>query len=148
MKHFIISATILLLIISSCESKLFLAEKSISQIEKISLSEQTRGTNRFFTLSHGKLEASLNGTSRTNELSPSDWSIILNDVEKVNIEEISKLDVQSTKRYSDAALASIITITKNETEYQSPVFDSGNPPLELKKLYNEIQRIIDTKKSK
>lgn len=125
-----------------------MSEKSISKIEKISLSEQTRGTNRVFTLSNGKLESSLNGNSNIKELSPSDWSKIIEHAGKIKLEEISKLEAPTTKRYSDAALASVITITENKADYKSSDFDSGNPPLELKNLYNEIRRIIETKKSK
>lgn len=148
MKNFVITATTLLLTISSCKTKSILSEKSISKIETISLSEQTRGTNRVFTLSNGKLESSLNGNRTIKELPPNDWSKILEYTEEINTDDISKLESPSTKRYSDAALASHITITKNGSDYQSSTFDSGNPPLELRNLYNEIQRIIETKKSK
>lgn len=148
MKNFIITATTLLLTISSCKTKSILSKKSISKIETISLSEQTRGTNRVFTLSNGKLESSLNGNRTIKELPPNDWSKILEYTEEINTDDISKLESPSTKRYSDAALASHITITKNGSDYQSSTFDSGNPPLELRNLYNEIQRIIETKKSK
>lgn len=148
MKNFIITATTLLLTISSCKTKSILSEKSISKIETISLSEQTRGTNRVFTLSNGKLESSINGNINSQELPQNDWSKIVEYTEEINAEDISKLESPSTKRYSDAALASHITITKNGLDYQSSTFDSGNPPLELKNLYNEIQRIIETKKSK
>lgn len=148
MKYFIITATILLLTISSCKSKTVFSEKSISKVEKISLSERTRGTNRIFTLSNGKLESSINGIISNKEISQNDWSKTTDFADKIKLEEISKLEAPSTKRYSDAALASVITITKNETEYQSSAFDSGNPPAELKSLYDEIQKLIETKKSK
>lgn len=148
MKYFIITATISLLTISSCKSKAIFSEKSISKVEKISLSERTRGTNRIFTLSNGKLESSINGIINNKEISQNDWSKTTDLADKIKLEEISKLEAPSTKRYSDAALASVITITKNETEYQSSAFDSGNPPAELKSLYDEIQKLIETKKSK
>ncbi|MBW3523017.1 hypothetical protein [Chryseobacterium sp. NKUCC03_KSP] len=148
MKHFIITATISLVMISSCKSRSILSEKSISKIEKISLSERTRGTIRDFTLSNGKLESSINGNIDSQELSQNDWSKIVEYTEEINAEGISKLGSPSTKRYSDAALASHITITKNGTDHQSSTFDSGNPPAELKDLYNEVQRIIKTKKSR
>lgn len=148
MKYFITTATISLIIISSCRPKAVFSEKSISKIEKISLFERTRGTNRIFTLSNGKLESSINGIINNKEISQNDWSKTTDFVDKIKLEEISKLEAPSTKRYSDAALASVITITKNKTEYQSSAFDSGNPPAELKILYDEIQKLIETKKSK
>lgn len=147
MKNFIVTATISLLTISSCQSKSILSKKSTFKIEKLSLSERTRGTNRIFTLSNEKLESNINGNINTQEISENDWSKIVKYTEQINAENISKLEAPTTKRFSDAALASHITITKNGTDYQSSTFDSGNPPLELKNLYTEIQRIIKTKKS-
>ena len=148
MRYIIIMTSMILFIISSCKSKTIFSEKSVSKAEKISLSERTRGTNRTFTLSNGKLESSINGSIDNQEISQNDWSKTTDFADKIKLEEISKLEAPSTKRYSDAALASHITITKNGTDYQSSTFDSGNPPAELKNLYNEILRIVKAKKSK
>ncbi|WP_131431015.1 hypothetical protein [Chryseobacterium formosense] len=116
--------------------------------EKISLTERTRGTNRIFILTNGKLETALNGNSKTEEITQDNWAKISEAAEKINLEGISKLESPSTKRYSDAAFASSITITKNGTDYQSSEFDAGNPPIELKNLYDEMKKVIETKKSK
>lgn len=148
MRYIIIITSMVLFIISSCKTNMASHEKTIFKTEKVSLSERTRGTIRDFTLSNGKLVSSINGNINTQEISQNDWSKILEYTEQINVENISKLEAPTTKRFSDAALASHITITKNGTDYQSSTFDSGNPPLELKNLYTEIQRIIKTKKSK
>lgn len=148
MRYIITMTSIILFIISSCKTNTASHEKTIFKTEKISLSERTRGTIRDFTLSNGKMVSSINGNITTQEISQNDWSKIVEYTEEINVEGISKLEALSTKRFSDAALASHITITKNGIDYQSSTFDSGNPPLELKNLYNEIQRIIETKKSK
>lgn len=145
MKFFITS--FLVLIIMSCTTKNSV-EKSSSQINKISLTERTRGTNRIFTIENGKLENSTNGNITSQTLTENEWLKILKMAEKIDTESISKLTAPSTKRYSDAALATTIIIYKNGNEYQSSSFDSGNPPTELKDLYTEIQRIIETKKSR
>ncbi len=148
MRYIIIITSMILFIISSCKTNIVSHKKTILKIEKVSLSERTRGTIRDFTLSDRKLVSSINGNINSQEISQNDWSKILEYIEEINAENISKLEAPTTKRFSDAALASNITITKNGTDYQSSTFDSGNPPLELKKLYDEIQRIIKTKKSK
>lgn len=148
MRYIIIITSMVLFIISSCKTNMASHEKTIFKTEKISLSERTRGTIRDFTLSNEKLESIINGNINTQEISENDWSKIVEYTEQINVENISKLEAPTTKRFSDAALASHITITKNGTDYQSSTFDSGNPPLELKNLYTEIQRIIKTEKSK
>lgn len=148
MRYIIIITSMVLFIISSCKTNTASHKKTIFKTEKISLSERTRGTIRDFTLSNGKMISSINGNITTQEISQNDWSKILQYTEEINVEGISKLEALSTKRFSDAALASHITITKNGIDYQSSTFDSGNPPAELKDLYNEVQRIIKTKKSR
>ncbi|WP_139422042.1 hypothetical protein [Chryseobacterium mulctrae] len=148
MRYIIIITSMILFIISSCKTNITSNEKTILKIEKVSLSERTRGTIRDITLSNGKLIYSINGNINSQEIPQNDWSKIVEYVEEINTEGISKLEAPTTKRFSDAALASHITITKNGSDYQSSTFDSGNPPLELKKLYDEIQRIIQTKKSR
>lgn len=145
MKLFITS--FITLIIMSCTTKNSV-EKSRSQISKISLTERTRGTNRIFTIENGKLENSTNGNITSKQLTENDWLKISTLAEKIDIENISKLIAPSTNRYSDAALASTVIIYKDGNEYQSSGFDSGNPPVELKDLYTEIQRVIETKKSR
>lgn len=148
MRYIIIITSIILFTISSCKTNVISHEKTILKIEKISLSERTRGTIRDFTLSNGKLVSSINGNINTQEISQNDWSKIVEYTEQINAENISKLEAPTTKRFSDAALASHITITKNGIDYQSSTFDSGNPPLELKNLYDEIKKLIGTKKSR
>lgn len=145
MKLFITS--FITLIIMSCTTKNSM-EKSTSQISKISLTERTRGTNRIFTIENGKLENSTNGNITSKQLTENDWLKISTLAEKIDTENISKLVAPSTNRYSDAALASTVIIYKDGNEYQSSGFDSGNPPTELKDLYTEIQRVIETKKSR
>lgn len=148
MKYFTIFLLITSTVLLNCKSKNTFTDKSSTETEKISLSERTRGINRVFIFTNGKLETSLNGSSTMKEITQEDWLKISESIEKINLEEISKLESPSTKRYSDAAFASSIGITKNGTEYQSSEFDAGNPPTELKNLYNEIRKVIETKKSK
>lgn len=122
--------------------------KPVGKFEKIELKEQTRGTNRIITFNSKSLITSLNGNITSKQLTENDWLKISTLAEKIDTENISKLIAPSTNRYSDAALASTVIIYKDGNEYQSSGFDSGNPPAELKDLYTEIQRVIETKKSR
>ena len=131
----------------SCTTKKSMENKG-SHINKIALTERTRGTNRIFTIQNGKLENSTNGNMTSQSLTENEWLKISQLAEKIDTENISKLTAPTTKRYSDAALASTVIIYKDGKEYSSSGFDSGNPPTELKDLYTEIQRVIETKKSR
>ncbi len=116
------------------------------KIEKIQLTERTRGFSKslLFT-SSGK-------TINTNEevvnatMSPSEWSTVTKLAETIDLSKISGLQSPTNGRNSDRALASTIIITSNGTEYTSATFDSGFPPKELQALYNAIIASDKTKK--
>ncbi|WP_126651452.1 hypothetical protein [Chryseobacterium aureum] len=116
------------------------------KIEKIQLTERTRGFSKslLFT-SSGK-------TINTNEevvnatMSPSEWSTVTKLAETIDLSKISGLQSPTNGRNSDRALASTIIITSNGTEYTSATFDSGFPPKELQALYNVIIASDKTKK--
>ncbi|MBD8083816.1 hypothetical protein [Chryseobacterium caseinilyticum] len=117
-------------------------------VQRISLSEQTRGTNRLFTITPTKTETDLNGNLTSKSLSPDSWKVISDKIAQINLEEIQSYKSPTTKRYSDAALASVIIIEKDGKTYSSADFDSGNPPQQLADVYNEIKNTVGTKKGK
>ncbi|WP_312078774.1 hypothetical protein [Chryseobacterium sp.] len=141
-----------LMIITSCNAnKTITSEAETISANKISfsqvsLSEKTRGINRKLTIRQNVLEINNNGQSASSELSSDDVRMISNTIDEVNIDKIGTYPSPTTKRYSDAALYSVISIEKNGKTYTSSDFDSGNPPQELKELYDNLQRLITIKK--
>ena len=119
-----------------------------TEVESVSLSESTRGTQRIYTLTKDKLEISLNGIISNETLTKDEWSTIMNKIDQIKIESLSTYEAPTSKRFSDAAFTSVLNIKKNGENFESLGFDSGNPPGELKELYNELKNIIDKKKSK
>jgi len=148
MRYLIILTSLLICCISSCRSKKISDSKTNSKIEKISLSERTRGTFSTYTFSNGKLETSLNGKNSLEQMAENSWLKISAAAEEISLESISTFEAPSTKNYSDAALASTITIYRDGKEFHSNTFDSGNPPAELRSLYDEIKNLTGTKKSR
>ena len=118
------------------------------KIDKIELTEQTRGTNRKFTLTPNNLKTSVNNNITDSKITSSEWAAILHENNKLDLSKISTYQSTTTGRFSDRALSSKIIISSEEDLYQSSTFDSGNPPAELKSLYDEIQKLIATKKSR
>ncbi|WP_262149305.1 hypothetical protein [Chryseobacterium foetidum] len=115
-------------------------------IQSISLSESTRGTQRLFTITPGKVETNKNGAVESKILSDLEWKSVSEQTAELNLAEISTYPSPTTKRYSDAAMASVITIEKDGKTYSSAEFDSGNPPQQLRDLYMSIQNAVGMKK--
>ncbi|MEY8761224.1 hypothetical protein [Chryseobacterium tongliaoense] len=109
------------------------------KIEKIELTEQTRGTNRKITFVPGSVTTSLNGNSTTSELSTASWENIAKEAELIDLDKIASYESPTTGRFSDSALASSIIITSNGKEYTSAGFDAGIPPKELEALYQSLR---------
>lgn len=105
------------------------------QIEKIELSEETRGTHRIFTITPTSKTTSVNGTSTTAVMSSTEWENIIKQVQEIDLAKISSLESPTTNRFSDRALSSSILIVTPEKRYQSSQFDAGIPPKELENLY-------------
>lgn len=153
MKNCIIFASALFLAVS-CSTNKEVGDKTNNDktvvgkalIQSISLSESTRGTQRVFTITPGKIETTKNGVLASSILSDSEWKTLSEQTAKLNLDEISTYPSPTTKRYSDAAMASVITIEKDGKTYSSAEFDSGNPPQQLRDLYMSIQNAVGMKK--
>lgn len=149
MKILIASINIILILSSiHCQnqSKNVSIEKNVNvnaqqaKIEKIELTEQTRGFHTIITLTPKSKITSLNGEETNKPMSSSDWERISKQAASIDLSKISTLEAPTTGRHSDQAMIVNLIITSNGTTYTSASFDSGNPPKELKPLYDEFQR--------
>lgn len=119
-----------------------------SKIEKIQLTEQTRGSNTIITYTPASKVSSYNGEESNSPMSASEWGKITKQAEAIDLSKISTLQSPTTDRYTDRALIATIIITSNGTTYTSASFDSGKPPKELEELYNSIQPLKKVQKRK
>lgn len=146
MKALIISINIILVLSSiHCQnqSKNGSIEKVVNEqqtkIEKIQLTEQTRGFHTTITITPKSKTTSFNGEENTSALSSSEWENISQQAARIDLSKISTLPSPSTGRHSDQAMIANMIITSNGTTYTSANFDSGNPPKELEALYQKIR---------
>lgn len=110
-----------------------------AKIEKIELTERTRGFHTIITLTPQSKTTSFNGEENKSSLSSSEWEGISQQAAAIDLSKISTLQAPTTGRYSDQAMIANLMITSNGTTYTSSDFDSGNPPKELEALYQKIQ---------
>lgn len=109
-----------------------------SRIEKIEITEQTRGTNRLISFTPGSKTTSVNGTVSVDVLSAAAWENIVKQAELIDLDKIASLKSPSEGRFGDRAFASTILVTSGGKTYESSTFDSGVPPKELESLYREL----------
>lgn len=82
----------------------------------------------------------------TLPLSKSDWNSVLQSLEKVNLDQLDKLEAPSKKHQFDGAPLANLKIIKGDKTYQSVTFDHGNPPVEIKEVVEKMLAESDFKK--
>tara|TARA_R110002126_G_scaffold53122_3_gene143990 strand:- start:143 stop:586 length:444 start_codon:yes stop_codon:yes gene_type:complete len=79
------------------------------------------------------------------KISDTDWKILIDLFQEVNLDEIKDLKSPTEKRLYDGAAIANIKITYKGISYESPSFDHGFPPFEIKKLVNKINSFAKQK---
>jgi len=78
------------------------------------------------------------GESVSSSLTDVQWNALINEFQKVNLEDIPSLKAPTQKRFHDgAAMANLKIIYKGKT-YESQTFDNGFPPEKIKNLVNKV----------
>ena len=108
-------------------------------LEKIELTEQTRGTNIIYIFTPKEKITSVNGNQSSLPMNISEWENINKEISQIELSAIKDFESPTTKRYSDAALSSTIIITANNQQYNSASFDAGFPNQKLKPLYDLLK---------
>jgi hypothetical protein len=84
--------------------------------------------------------------SSTLKLNNKQWNKILELVDEIKLKNLSSLKAPSEKRKFDGAAHSKLKVLYKDDLYESPSFDHGNPPLEIKGLVNYIIELSQSAK--
>jgi len=79
-------------------------------------------------------------------LSKTDWNSILGLLSKVEIAKIPDLKAPSEARFYDGAMMANLKVIYKDKTYETPTFDHGNPPAEIKDLVNKILEVSNPDK--
>ncbi|MDR6844981.1 hypothetical protein [Flavobacterium granuli] len=78
------------------------------------------------------------GKPVSNSLTDAELNALINEFQKVNLEEIPSLKAPTEKRFHDGAAMADLKITYKGKTYESQTFDNGYPPEKIKNLVNTI----------
>ena len=76
------------------------------------------------------------------KISNADWKTLIKLFNEVDLEEIKDLKAPTEKRLYDGAAIANLKITYKGVIYETPSFDHGFPPLEIKKLVTKINSFV------
>lgn len=143
---FIFAALFLTTLIVSCESTKSTQNVSKNMIEKIKIEKITRGSNSELVVTKDEILNSgtqLGGATDASKgaTSSKDWNKINSLVSKLDLTQIDQWEGPTQARFYDGARATTIIIEANGQTYNSQSFDEGEPPAELKELYNYLESL-------
>lgn len=110
-------------------------------IQKIKLTEFTRGFQKEIILSEKNIDIVQNSETKHKKVTDIQWGKIQKIVQNISLEKHSTYVPPSSKRASDGALHTVLEIQTKEKTYQSQTFDNDNPPKELRALVEALSKL-------
>ncbi len=128
--------------------------KDAGSNQLLSLEMETTGMGGMqqFTASNAKMtEKTVNRSESSQEVtksvSKSDlsqyWNKITGLVSDLNLDNFENLESPTQERLFDGARATVITLHFKDKTVTSAAFDEGNPPAELKALYDYLVSVVN-----
>ncbi len=74
-------------------------------------------------------------------LSDADWKALVEEFQKLKLQELSTYEAPTKKRLYDGAPHADLKITYHDSVYQSQTFDHGAPPIQIQKLVEKINQL-------
>jgi hypothetical protein len=76
------------------------------------------------------------------KISDADWKTLIKIFDDITLEELKDLKSPTEKRFYDGAAIANLKITYKDVTYETPSFDHGFPPYEVKKLVTKINSFV------
>lgn len=107
----------------------------------IEYSAMTRGSNKKVVVKHDTVATEEFGRKKTSQvtvITKEDWKMLMNELEKVNLDDMENLKAPTDKRLYDGALIATLTVIYKDKTYRSNSFDHGHPPAEIAPVVNKV----------
>lgn len=75
------------------------------------------------------------------KVSDSDWSLLIVEVKKIDLDNLQNLVAPTEKRFYDGAAIANLKITYKSKIYETKSFDHGIPPLEIQKVVEMVNAL-------
>lgn len=139
--------SVVLFVLGSCNSQKNAIGTSIEMKDiEIQYEANTRGFYQKLVLKNTTISSTKDRKSIENtivqKVSQVDWNVIMQEINKVDFENLPNLKAPTEKRFYDgAAIANLKIIYKGKT-YQTSDFDHGFPPMEIKRVVEIVNLLF------
>lgn len=131
----------------ACESSKSTQNNS-EVISKITLEKSTLGSHFVSEITEGSIQTShteRNGSvrSKSTDLTSKQWKELNLLISKLDLTELDRWEGPTQARFYDGAMATTIIIESGGESFNSQSFDEGEPPAELKELYDYLESLVN-----
>jgi hypothetical protein len=139
--------SVLLFVLGSCNSLKNAVGTSVEMKDiEIQYEANTRGFYNKLILKNATISSTNDRDGKENpivqKVSEVDWNALIQELNKVDLENLSNLKVPTEKRFYDGAAIANLKITYKGKIYQSSDFDHGFPPMQIKRVVEMINLLF------
>ena len=109
---------------------------------KVEYTAQTRGVLKHILASSDSIHYQYQDLVKNLKISAQDWNTLKEMVSGLDLKSLEQLKAPSNESSRDAALEAHVSLIFQDKTINSSVFDSGNPPEELRKLVDQLFSIV------
>lgn len=109
---------------------------------KVEYTAQTRGILNHIVVSSDSIHHRYQDYVKNLKIGAQDWNTLKEIVSGLDLKTLEQLKAPSNESSRDAALEAHVTLIFQNKTIDSSVFDSGNPPEELRELVDQLLSIL------
>jgi hypothetical protein len=137
----------LLFVLGSCNSQKNGVGTSIEMKDiEIQYEANTRGFYNKLVLKNATISSTNDRDGKENPIvqnvSEVDWNALIQELNKVNLENLPNLKAPTEKRFYDGAAIANLKITYKGNTYQTTDFDHGFPPMQIKRVVEIVNLLF------
>jgi hypothetical protein len=137
----------LLFVLVSCNSQKNGVGTSIEMKDiEIQYEANTRGFYNKLVLKNATISSTNDRDGKENPIvqnvSEVDWNALIQELNKVDLENLSNLKAPTEKRFYDGAAIANLKINYKGKIYQSSDFDHGFPPMQIKRVVEIVNLLF------
>lgn len=131
----------------SCEnSKNLNAKNQAMNLQTIKLQKVTRGNSSLLQITPSEITKTQEvlggqGEAVATKIKAENWQKIGELISKINLNEMANWEAPTQERFHDGARITTLEIQANGEVYSSQAFDEGQPPVQLKELYDYLESL-------
>ena len=139
--------SVLLFVLGSCNSQKNGVGTSFEMKDiEIQYEANTRGFYNKLILKNATIFSTNDRDGKENpivqKVSEVDWKALIQELNKVDLENLSNLKAPTEKRFYDGAAIANLKITYKGKIYQSSDFDHGFPPMQIKRVVEIVNLLF------